>query len=62
MTPPKCKRAVRFRVVDNRIEEFGGRYITMPPDKLVSLPDAIVAAKEFFKNARLPGSVQWDEL
>src|SRR5262249_38780872 len=62
MTPAGCKRKVRFRVLRSRIEEFGGAYITMPPDNLVSLPDAVVAAKEFFKDATQPASIRWLEL
>src|SRR4051812_43977231 len=38
MNPPGCRREVRFRVLPGRVEEFGGAYITVPPDNLVSLP------------------------
>jgi hypothetical protein len=59
MTPAGCKRKVRFRVLASRSKEFGGTYVTMPPDNLVSMTDAVVAAKEFFKDATLPRSIRW---
>jgi hypothetical protein len=62
MTPAGCKRKVRFRVLPSRIEDFGGAYFTESPESLVSLSDAVIAAKEFFKDARLPASIQWLEL
>jgi hypothetical protein len=55
MTPPGCKRPVRFRVI-------GGEDITMPPETLVPLSDAVAAAKEFFKDPGLPPSITWLEL
>jgi hypothetical protein len=62
MPPPGCKRNVRFRVLSIWVEENGDEYITMPPAKLVSIPVAVVVAKEFFKNSRRPTSVGWQEL
>jgi hypothetical protein len=61
MTPPGCRRAVRFGAHRGRIEEFGGAYLAVPPDNLVSLPDAVAAAKEFFKADTLPASIRWLE-
>jgi hypothetical protein len=55
MTPPRYKGPVRFRVI-------GGEDITMPPETVVSLPDAVAAAKEFFKDPGLPPSIRWLEL
>jgi hypothetical protein len=55
MTPPRCKRPVRFRLI-------GGENITMPPATLVPFSDAVAAAKEFFKHPGLPPSISWLEL
>lgn len=62
MTPPKCKRPVRFKVHRNRIEEFGGAYISIEPDNLVTFAEAVAAAREFFKQDSPPASIQWEEL
>lgn len=62
MTPPRCKRKVRFRVFRSRIEEFGGAYISILPENLVAFSDAVAAAKDFCKHASLPPSIRWQEL
>lgn len=62
MTPPERRRGCRFRVLPDYVEEFGGRFIAVERDGLVSLQDAIVTAKVFFNIRSRPASVTWLEL
>jgi Immunity protein Imm1 len=55
MTPPECKGSVCFQVID-------GESIDMPCSAIVSVTNAVIAAKEFFADPVLPPSIEWLEV
>lgn len=58
---PDLKRDVRFRVLPQWVEQVGDAHLVIPHDRLVSVPAAVVAAKQFFKSSQRPDCVTWQE-